>query len=357
MNNDKILRAIGNIDEDLISRAAPADHGYPRGRATRLTFAPWFRWTTPVAVCLVIAIAVAALLRRPSSGSVTIPSPSLSLDSGISSSACYPALEDWRGLPTENYVLDGLTDDMVTSRMVYKTLDDLVSYADAFVLVPNVHETEWDGDNMQTSIAEYGETIGDKLTTRQWDDRTVSTGSRVLIRQQLIGGSPMDEPSNFLRQGGVYLLPIKFNPDWGAYEVLGDHDVLFELNDEGKIVSHSKWEDYNKYDGKSLSKLIDDIRALYPATNAEFAEQPIITVEQAKEQVITAYNASGFRKFSAEYDSETVVDGADVYLFKISFDYGVSEYAAIAKENGAFIRGELKPDGDIQVWGGLGGFP
>jgi len=396
VKDDKILRAIGNIDEDLIDRAAPADYDYPKDKSARVTFAPWLRWGAPVAACLIIAVAIAVptLLKQPptadgsghmqgagdaeyggtgeapiggnvgdtltgsaSSGSV-IPSPGLSLDGGVETAACYADPKDWRGLTTENYILCEQGDDTTAARRIpLTTLDDLVLYADAFVLVPNIHETAQDGDNMQTSIAEYAETIGDRITTRQWDDHTVSTGSRVLIRQQLIGGCTMDDPSNLLRKGGVYLLPIKFNPDWGAYEVVGDLDVLFELDDEGRIVSHSQWEDFNKYDGRSLPELLDDVRALYPVTDAEFAEEPISTVEQAKNQVITAYNASGFRKFSAKYDSETVIKDADVYLFMVSFGGKDSEYAAIAKENGAFIRGEMKSDGDINIFGGLGSFP
>jgi hypothetical protein len=103
---------------------------------------------------------------------------------------------------------------------------------------------------MQTSIAEHAETIGDVISTVQWNDYTVSTGSRILIRQILISGCTMDEPNNLLREGSVYLLPVKFNSHRGAYEVVGDLDVLFEFNDEGKIVSHSRFPDLNKYDGE-----------------------------------------------------------------------------------------------------------
>ena len=47
--------------------------------------------------------------------------------------------------------------------------------------------------------------------------------------------------------------------------------------------------------------------------------------------------------------------------FKVTFfghDGNIgSEYGAIAKINGAFIRGEITDDGDIHIYGGLGGFP
>jgi hypothetical protein len=245
--------------------------------------------------------------------------------------------------------------------MGFRTLDDLVAYADAWVVVPGVRETARDGENMQTAIAEYAETIGDYIITREWDDRTVSTGSRVLIRQNLIGGCTMDEPNNLLRIGGVYLLPLRFNQDWGAYSVVGDLDVLFELNDEGQVVSHSRFPGFSKYDGKSFSELLDDVRALYPPPETEFTEQPINSLEEAEKQVNVAYQNFGFRKFSAEFDSLTVMRGADVYLFRVTFgENGAngSEYAAIAVRNGAFLRGEMDSDGEITgAYGGLGLFP
>jgi hypothetical protein len=125
----------------------------------------------------------------------------------------------------------------------------------------------------------------------------------------------------------------------------------------GKIVSHSRWGGLNKYDGMTLQSFVEVVNGLYPQLENEFTEQPINSVQQAEHQVITAYNASGFREFSVEFDSETVVGGANVYLFKISFGYGDTEYAAIAKENGAFIRGEMAADDELRVFGGLGGFP
>ena len=92
----------------------------------------------------------------------------------------------------------------------------------------------------------------------------------------------------------------------------------------------------------------------------KFYEQPINSLEQAEEQINTAYVNSGFRKFIAAFDKESVVNGVDVYLFKVAFgengDNG-SEYGAIAKTNGAFIRGSLDTTGEFKIYGGLGGFP
>ncbi len=249
---------------------------------------------------------------------------------------------------------------IAADRIVFKTLQDRADYSDAFIIVPYVHKVASEGDNMQTAIAEYAETIGDRIQTRQWDNYTISTGNRILIRQTLIGGCTMDEPNNLLRAGGIYLLPVKFIPYLGAYEVAGDLDVLFELDAEGKIVSHSRFPELNKYDGKAFSELLNAVREIYPAPETEFNEQPIDSLEQAEMQINTAYINSGFRKFTTVFEKESVIKGADVYLFKVTFgDNGNngSEYGAIAKTNGAFIRGSIDTNGEFRIYGGLGGFP
>ncbi|MDR1328119.1 MAG: hypothetical protein LBK23_00770 [Oscillospiraceae bacterium] len=311
-----------------------------------------------------------------------LPPSDLVIDPDFESAACYAPPDDWRGLPAEDFILEEQSDG-AADRMAFTTLQELAEHADAFVVVPRVRETAPDGDNLQSAIAEYAGSIGDVITTRQWDDRTVSTGSRILLRQILIGGCVMNEPNNLLRAGGVYLLPVKLDPYLGAYRVVGDLDVLFELDDAGKIVSHSRYPELNKYDGEAFSALLDAVRALYPPIKAEFIEQPINSAEQAEIQLNAAYISHGFRKFSAEFEKETVIKGADAYLFiesgsagftniintgrrpgvaregdKVSLGaYGFSEYAVIAKKNGAFIRGDFDSNGELTTLGGSGLFP
>jgi hypothetical protein len=299
MNGMYLYNAIGDIDGRYVE-----DADTTRGKAARAASpAVWRRSVMPVAACLIVAIGVFYIYNtlNPSNRSTgdetggqsyvagggantnvhdpenepvraggagasddIVGKPPLTIE-GPSSEACYVDPDDWRGLPAEDFVLEEQTEgDVAGDRMVFQTLGDLSDHADAFIVVPNVHEIAPDGDNMQSAIAEYSEAIGAALQTRQWDDYTVSTGSRILIRQTLIGGCTMDEPNNLLRVGGVYLLPVKFNPYWGTYEVVGDLDVLFELDGEGKIVSHSRFPELNQYDGKPFSELLNAVRALYP---------------------------------------------------------------------------------------------
>lgn len=374
MNSKELYEAVGGIDEKYIE---DADATKSNKEVHVVTFAPWLKRAIPIAACLVVLAGVFLVYNalhplnqftgdksgNPGNitGDSTIGKPPLNIEEGVNSAASYVDPDHWRGLAAENFVLQEKTEsNIVADRNVFHTLQDLADYADAFIVVPNVHKVALDGDNMQTAIAEYAETIGDQIRTRQWDDYTISTGSRILIRQTLIGGCTMDEPNNLLRVGGVYLLPIRFDSYLGAYEVLGDLDVLFELDAEGKIVSHSRFPELNKYDGKTFSELLSAVRALYPMPETKFNEQPIDSLEQAQRQINTAYINSGFRKFIATFEKESVIEGADVYLFKVTFgknDNNGFEYGAIAKLNGAFIRGVIDTNREFQTYGGLGGFP
>ncbi|MGI6709111.1 MAG: hypothetical protein ACOX33_08435 [Dethiobacteria bacterium] len=271
MNSKELYKAVGGIDEKYIE---DADVTKSNKKVRAVIFAPWLKRAMPIAACLVVMVGVFlgynALhplnqFTGDESGNPgyigTIGKPSLKIEEGANSAASYADPDHWRGLATENFVLQEQTEsNIAANRIVFQTLQDLADYSDAFIIVPNVHKIASDGDNMQTAIAEYAETIGDMIQTRQWDDYTISTGNRILIRQTLIGGCTMDEPNNLLRVGGVYLLPIKFNSSLGAYEVVGDLDVLFELDAEGKIVSHSRFSELNKYDGKAFSELLNAVR-------------------------------------------------------------------------------------------------
>jgi len=315
--DNAIFRAIGNIDVDLV------DHAAPRDRTARLTFASWLKtrplrmaWLLPMAACFVTiaAIAMTTLLKKPSTdngdknttsdvnegkynkdgtlydkdgaqvgyyqdggstdsiglispapGDPIIPNPSLSLDDGHDYVACYISLEEWRGrLQTEDYVINDTSDGgMAAERIVPYFLEDLVKHADAFVLIATVNQVAPDGDDMQSAIAEYLVTIGGRLDVQKWDGRTVSTHNRVLIRQWLKAGCMMDQPNNLLRADGIYVLPLRFNEYWGVYEVVGDYDSLFELDNMGRMVSHSNLRELNQYDGMPLVDFIEVIRGLY----------------------------------------------------------------------------------------------
>jgi hypothetical protein len=55
-------------------------------------------------------------------------------------------------------------------------------------------------------------------------------------------------------------------------------------------VSHSRFDQFNKYDGKEFSELLDAVQALYPAPETEFTEQAVNSLEQAESQINVAYS-------------------------------------------------------------------
>jgi len=78
--------------------------------------------------------------------------------------------------------------------------------------------------------------------------------------QNRLGGCTLDEQTNLLRAGGVYLLPLMLVE--GEYYLMGDMDVLFEADEQGLIYSHSDFEALAAYDGKPWETLMEDVRAI-----------------------------------------------------------------------------------------------
>jgi len=84
-----------------------------------------------------------------------------------------------------------------------------------------------------------------------------------------------DYHAKLLRQGGVYLLPVgRF--DWEGSDfwyVIGDSDVLFEVDEHGNIFSHSSLPAFAAYDGTSWQDLSEDIR-VFVRDNPMLAKYP-----------------------------------------------------------------------------------
>ncbi|MDR0935419.1 MAG: hypothetical protein LBM98_01910 [Oscillospiraceae bacterium] len=436
----KILKSIENIDDELITRAEPTGQ-------TRVRFTARLKWALPLAACLAVAIyfAMPLLNTQPTDGAadtdgasdilagqadnaadsleteagtggalisvgtdaepenwqkipsderVMLPAPPLKIDPSIMYEACYIALEDWRGLPASGNVLNekwGDTGTAAADRLAFTDLDILIKTADAFVLTANVIEIAAEGDNMQTALVEYIPLAAGNLDTSEWNDITVSTGNQVLIRQYLIGGCAMDEASNLLRAGGIYVLPLRFQPGYSAYEVVGDFDVLFELDDEGKMFSHSSYPELNKYDGYTLPEFISTLEAatgekpslratptpinepVEPAAAASpnvFAApnrlpgEPqerlgetyisIISQEDAYNLLTETYAIQGLGAVKAEFRAITTLwEKIDAYLFEVTLPDGTDEYGAISVNAGAFIRLNKLADGGFEAIAGI----
>jgi hypothetical protein len=82
---------------------------------------------------------------------------------------------------------------------------------------------------------------------------------------QWLAGGCVGDRTNLVRTGGVYVLALAppgetdFYYGDGYYYALGDIDVLFEVDDQGLIHSHSSMDDFRPYDGQPLATLWADI--------------------------------------------------------------------------------------------------
>ena len=250
----KNLRAIGKIDDDLVERAAPKD------KVVRTTFAPWLKWAGPIAACMVIAIAVALpqLLKTPNPDNLQNPVSS-------QPDGQLPArLETIRGLPTSDYTWDEgntgteanrlLTNELRLLMREFDSYDPTVKAAFAIVKVERVEQFAKNSEyGVEGQIATCGvlyNVLGDGLDVP------------FKVKQYLYGGCTNDEETNLIREGGVYVLPLVTIEGQETWEIYGDLDVLFEVNDKGLIVSHSSYSELNKYDNKPLSELWNDIEYL-----------------------------------------------------------------------------------------------
>jgi hypothetical protein len=64
-----------------------------------------------------------------------------------------------------------------------------------------------------------------------------------------------------LRKGGIYLLPISHFiwEDFESIQIAGDRDVLFEVDEKGKVWSRSHREAFNKFDGMGVTEVVNVI--------------------------------------------------------------------------------------------------
>ena len=122
-----------------------------------------------------------------------------------------------------------------------------------------------------------------------------------------------------LRKGGVYFLPLGYND--GGWFIIGSEDVLFEVDDRGKLYSHSQFPDFNRFDDEEASVVADAILLLiedenFAAATSRFGRNMRWNYEVA----VVTYGESAGVHWEVSYN------GAE-------FEMGVSYLALIADNN------------------------
>lgn len=160
--------------------------------------------------------------------------------------------DEIKGLPVKNFTIIDQEGSFAADRIAFFNLIDLFeNNVNSFVIV-KVGEIE-----KLAAVDKYsseGQISSVKVLDTIWGEEPPEV---IDLQQSLYGGCTGEEETNLLREGGVYLLPLnKYN---GSYYLMSDLDVLFEIDNEGIIWSHSTYEDFNRFDGKDYQTTVDEI--------------------------------------------------------------------------------------------------
>ena len=215
----------------------------------------WVKRLIPAIACLAVMLAMVFIFPHFINNNITptgtIPSETKSPTTDLS----------MRGLPVDNFSLANVeSGGNLMDRMVFSDFASLWRYADCFVVVKvyDVKNTKSDDsysfDTQKSDLVVlqniYGECETDTLQIRQ-----------AIIKDHFCLGT-----TNLLRNEGVYLLPLRQIDGYG-FHIVNDMDALFEIDDKGKVWSHSDFEDFNRYDGKNIEDLIEDLQNLFSDEN------------------------------------------------------------------------------------------
>ncbi|MCL2562849.1 MAG: hypothetical protein FWE08_02290 [Oscillospiraceae bacterium] len=132
----------------------------------------------------------------------------------------------------------------------------------AFVRVLDVEQSATEWDLLQHSTLQILSTV--------WS-RDVEIPETVTIIQGVHSHGSTEDPI-FVREGGVYLLPLINNSAFdGLWRVRSPFRVLFEVDDNGLIWSHSSLESFSRFDGEGASVVVDEILEITSDENFDAA--------------------------------------------------------------------------------------
>jgi len=283
-----IINNIGSIDDSLIDEAINVRHHLATRRKIKRTV---ISTVCGAAACFLCIFGLVTFMELSSGDNANLPKVPIDANkpSGSNGSNYIP---EFTGLPIaepcpdKHEEFDGVYVRESRSWMPKTLLDffnnDYQPHAFAFVRV--IETNQW--ENKQKS--EYYTDIYDMQTSTLQilsvirSDREIpeiiSIDQSSLIsfidnrsgekRENLIIKCGCSRPIMFLREGGVYLLPLwKQGSKWHTV----DRDVLFEIDDEGLIFSHTWLPGFNKYDGRPASQLAQAISSITEDEDFELA--------------------------------------------------------------------------------------
>ena len=258
MKSNKIIRAIGGIDDELIERAAPRNKNKKR---------IIYRYIGIAACMAVIAILCIMLIPNLFGNPDDTPPSKYPINPDI------PLDKSLAGLPVNNFSLGDvqLGVDFAMDRLVFSQLSDFFSYnmPPVFAYVRVVGTELWEDKNSHGSF--WQQTSSLYVISELWNQGD-ALPEIISLTQSLYGGCVLwvengvlkgSEITHLLREGGVYLLPLG-SWEWDGevrWYLHGDLDVLFEVDDKGLVWSHSRYPDFSRFDGKAAGVLTEAVTA------------------------------------------------------------------------------------------------
>jgi hypothetical protein len=165
------------------------------------------------------------------------------------------------GLPVENFNLAELHNSggEAASRIGFVRMSDFFSFSKPYFAFVRVIETEeWTDKSSFTQSQKQTSTV--QILSTLWSETELP--EIMSVTQSKYGGCCAGEETNLIRDGGVYLLPMIYWENGDTWIVSGDLDVLFEVDDQGRIWSHSQHEGFNQFDGLEASIVVDVLTAM-----------------------------------------------------------------------------------------------
>ena len=174
------------------------------------------------------------------------------------------------GLPVENFNLDELHNPggETASRIGILRISDFFSYGKlSFAFVRVIKTEEWTDKNSFSQSQKQTSTV--HILSTLWSETELP--EIMSVTQSKYGGCCAGEETNLLREGGVYLLPMIYWENGDTWIVWGDLDVLFEIDDQGRIWSHSQHEGFSQFDGQDARVVGDIVTAMTTDKNSAAA--------------------------------------------------------------------------------------
>jgi hypothetical protein len=203
----------------------------------------FLKLAVPVAACLILAAVSVFALRG-----------------GSQSETDYTKIT---GLPVDNFTLAGVGELPQASRIAYHRLSDLFRYDGPVIFAfARVLDTEQKLEGIPFDVRGIWKQTSSLRILSVLRSGGANIHEPVTIKQTMHMPAMIGGANNLLREGGVYLLPLTLYE--GKWHLLGDLDVLFEVDDQGLVWSHSEFEGFNRFDGQHASVLAEAVLSVVP---------------------------------------------------------------------------------------------